>query len=89
MNKLYDEFDRNEKMNKTKEPIKMVLMSDLHVDYDYTPGMSNNCGKFLCCQSDSGLPTKESEAAGKWGDYQCDLSPKLAQNMLNFIKESI
>lgn len=67
----------------------MVLMSDLHIDYDYTPGMSNNCGKPLCCRSDSGKPTKASESAGEWGDYQCDLTEKVAKNMLNFIKETI
>lgn len=36
----------------------MALISDLHIDYDYTPGMSNHCGKPTCCRKDSGLPEK-------------------------------
>jgi len=44
------------------------------MDFDYTPGMSNDCGKPLCCRSDSGLPQMNGGAAGKWGDYKCDLN---------------
>jgi sphingomyelin phosphodiesterase len=57
-----------------KEYIKIALMSDLHMDFDYTVGMSNDCGKPLCCRSDSGLPQMNGQAAQKWGDYKCDLN---------------
>jgi len=49
--------------------IKAVLFSDIHLDFEYTPGMSNNCGRPQCCRASSGRPRKESEAAGKWGDF--------------------
>lgn len=56
-------------------------MSDLHIDYDYTPGMSNVCTRPICCRTESGVPTNSSNAAGKWGDYKCDLNERM---MLDF-----
>ena len=69
INKLYKEhkeyFDRatnttdksiNYKDTEDRKPIKVALFSDLHIDYDYQEGMNNDCGKPICCRSDSGLP---------------------------------
>lgn len=58
-----------------KKPIKIALISDLHIDYDYTPGFDNDCGKPLCCRKDSGIAPTPERAAGYWGDYKCDSSP--------------
>ena len=49
-------------------------MSDIHLDYDYTPGMSIDCGKPLCCRSDSGFPQNANGGAGNWGNRNCDTS---------------
>jgi len=65
------------------------MFSDLHVDFEYTPGNSNNCGKTLCCRKDSGAPKSPEETAGKWGDYQCDLAPNTMMNMFDFFKDVI
>ena len=70
------------------ELIKIAIISDLHVDYGYTPGMSNDCGKPICCRHDSGLPTKPSQIAKKWGDFNCDLAPWTLDSMMSFIKDS-
>lgn len=64
-------------------------MSDLHIDYDYTEGMSSDCNKPLCCRSDSGAPDSPDKAAGKWGNYQCDLNEIALKNMLEFIKDEL
>jgi len=61
-------------------------MSDLHIDYDYQVGASNDCGKPLCCRSDSGPPKSPQNAAGKWGDYKCDLNEGTLKNLLQQIK---
>ena len=37
--------------------------------------MDTDCGKPLCCRSDSGKAPSIERAAGKWGDYKCDLNP--------------
>ena len=36
--------------------MRIALLTDFHVDYDYTAGMSNECSQILCCRSASGLP---------------------------------
>lgn len=66
--------------------VKIAIISDLHIDYDYTPGMSKECGKPVCCRSDSGLPKDPSKAAGKWGDYKCDLNERMLLTMLDKIR---
>lgn len=68
VNKLY--ATNKDKFNTPgREPLKVVGISDLHIDYGYKEGMSNDCGRPLCCRGDSGLPTDPSKAAGKWGDF--------------------
>lgn len=52
--------------------IKVALISDLHMDWDYQPGMSTICGRPTCCRSDSGPPKSPETTSGKWGDYMCD-----------------
>jgi len=81
VNKLYEKESKNFR-TPGREPIKIAVISDLHIDFDYTPGMSNRCGKPLCCRSDSGLPTSEFETAGKWGDFECDPPAKTIINAL-------
>lgn len=85
VNDLYAKYDPKT----ARKPIKIALMSDLHVDFDYQEGMSNDCGKPLCCRSDSGLPEFTELAAGKWGDYNCDLNERTLKNMLSFIKDGV
>jgi sphingomyelin phosphodiesterase len=67
--------------------IKIVLMSDIHMSFDYVPGMSNKCEKVLCCRSDSGPPSNVNETAGFWGDYKCDIPPWTFQEVLKEIRE--
>jgi len=69
--------------------MKVAVISDLHLDYDYTPGMNSHCGKPLCCRSDSGLPDKPEHAAGKWGDQNCDMAEITALSMFKEIRENI
>lgn len=65
--------------------MRVYHVTDLHLNFDYTPGTSNNCGRIACCNSKSGIPLKEEEKAGKWGDYHCDTNPVL----LDKLKEAI
>ena len=88
INNLYKQEKKNFR-TKGREPLKIVLMSDIHLDYDYTPGMSIDCGKPLCCRSDSGFPQNANGGAGNWGNRNCDTSLKLLNNMLKTIREDI
>ena len=57
---------------KTGRTVKVVMFSDLHVDYDYQAGASIDCGNIICCRSDSGPAKSDDDMAGYWGDYRCD-----------------
>lgn len=72
-----------------KDLIKIALITDLHMDWDYTPGMSNVCGLPTCCRSDSGLPKSPEQAAGKWGDYECDPPAITVQHLLDHISQDL
>jgi len=88
MNKLYKE-NAPEFGKPGRELLKVVILSDLHLDYSYTEGADNDCGKPLCCRTDSGkAPTKE-RAAGKWGDYNCDTNELVFKSLLSHIKNDI
>ena len=52
------------------ELLKFALITDLHVDYGYLEGMSNDCGLPACCRADSGPPKIQAESSGKWGDFK-------------------
>mmetsp|Transcript_5628 Transcript_5628/g.6362 ORF Transcript_5628/g.6362 Transcript_5628/m.6362 type:complete len:443 (-) Transcript_5628:63-1391(-) len=55
----------------------MYHLSDLHWNINYAEGTNNNCGEIVCCKQGLKPPTKESEKAGKWGDYLCDANPMI------------
>ena len=65
------------------------MITDLHIDYDYLLGADNDCGKPLCCRSDSGKAPTAARSAGKWGDYNCDLNTLTLASMLSEIKNEI
>ena len=44
------------KVKEKGDLLKLALITDLHMDWDYTPGMSNVCGRPLCCRTESGFP---------------------------------
>lgn len=71
-----------------KDPIKVVLVTDLHIDPYYLAGTSNKCDENgSCCQT--GEPQSENDTAGKWGDYNCDLPNDTFQSMIKYVKEEI
>jgi sphingomyelin phosphodiesterase len=59
------------------------------MDFDYTPGMSKDCGKPLCCRSDSGPAKDKDDAAGKWGDFLCDPPVRTIQTLLDYVNEDL
>lgn len=72
-----------------KDLIKIAIVSDLHMQYDYVPGSSSQCGKIQCCRSDSGPGLTPETTAGKWGHYRCDLNVLTLNSMLDFIRKDI
>jgi hypothetical protein len=66
--------------------LKFAIISDIHLDYDYVEGADNDCGRPLCCRSDSGQAPSKDRSAGKWGDYACDLNVNTFNSLLSHIK---
>ncbi|KFM77578.1 Sphingomyelin phosphodiesterase, partial [Stegodyphus mimosarum] len=75
---------------KKNAPILRVLhLSDVHLDPFYKEGSEANCGEPLCCREASGTPAVPSDAAGYWGDYRnCDIPLRTLENMLNHINKT-
>ena len=69
--------------------LRALHVSDVHLDFDYTPGTLSNCKDYLCCRKDSGFPThKDDIAAGEWGSTMCDIPAKTFKSMLDHIVET-
>lgn len=52
--------------------LRVLHVSDIHVDLKYVPGSLAECKDPQCCRAEDGL-VNDSRAAGLWGDYRnCD-----------------
>ena len=54
------------------EVIKILHITDPHVDFNYTVGSNAKCNEPLCCRPENGPAPDAKSAAGQWGDYNCD-----------------
>lgn len=55
--------------------LRILHVSDLHVDTMYITGGNSDCDTPLCCRSMDGA--NATNAASVWGEYSCDLSPTM------------
>ena len=53
---------------------KVLHLSDLHVQLNYTVGSPSTCSSPICCTSDL-AKNAHSPPARYWGEYACDLPP--------------
>eukprot|EP00331_Platyophrya_macrostoma_P015218 CAMPEP_0176467452 /NCGR_PEP_ID=MMETSP0127-20121128/38469_1 /TAXON_ID=938130 /ORGANISM="Platyophrya macrostoma, Strain WH" /LENGTH=281 /DNA_ID=CAMNT_0017860759 /DNA_START=388 /DNA_END=1230 /DNA_ORIENTATION=+ len=86
---LKDKPKRDDPKPTGRETIKMLHISDVHVDFDYTPGMEADCGEPLCCEKMHGPAKSMNSSAGIWGSliYDCDLPPETAVQALRYIED--
>ena len=69
-----------------KDPIKVAMITDLHIDPHYVTGASNKCvSNGNCCKT--GTPGSDEDRAGRWGDYNCDLPNDTFLSMIKYVKE--
>ncbi|KAK7087201.1 sphingomyelin phosphodiesterase-like [Littorina saxatilis] len=55
--------------------LRVLHLTDIHLDVEYRPGADADCGEPLCCRAYDldPAPTRSSQA-GRWGDYRnCDM----------------
>ncbi|KAJ9057527.1 Sphingomyelin phosphodiesterase [Entomophthora muscae] len=64
--------------------LRILHLSDLHIDHKYTPGSEADCGLPICCRTIKISDIKRP--ANVWGDYNCDLAPSMLKSMLDYIK---
>lgn len=65
--------------------LKVLHLSDFHYDPLYMEGSNANCVEPLCCRKQNGITNKSSDAAGKWGDYRCDIPKRTIEHLLEHI----
>ncbi|KAF2878765.1 hypothetical protein ILUMI_27406 [Ignelater luminosus] len=66
-------------------PLKVLQITDIHYDPNYTLGSNAACDAPLCCQAGT-KPLKPEDSAGMWGDYRgCDTSWNLTIASLEHI----
>nr|CAB3266404.1 sphingomyelin phosphodiesterase 1 [Phallusia mammillata] len=65
-------------------PLKVLHISDLHIDLMYEPGSAINCDDPLCCRKGQQVSKKEAGNASYWGSYgYCDVPYWTVENMLS------
>ncbi|EYC07434.1 hypothetical protein Y032_0070g431 [Ancylostoma ceylanicum] len=63
--------------------LRVLQLTDLHVDFDYKPGSEADCDLPVCCREEIQSPKK---AAGYWGAVgKCDIPYWTFKNMLEHI----
>lgn len=63
------------------QTVKILQLTDIHLDLDYEIGKNTKCGKPMCCQSWEADGVDSSSSAGPHGDYKCDM-PRSAMEEL-------
>ena len=82
VNKQYQIIGSDQRNRKT---IKILHVTDMHLDLEYTEGTNAKCGDPICWRKENGLPPRPEDAAGKYGSYSCDLPPITANMFYEFI----
>ena len=73
--------------------LRILHLSDVHMDPDFAEGTVVNCDEPLCCRPWSQVAQGENvtEYSGKWGGAHgnCDLPQITLENMLEYIVQNI
>ncbi|XP_046336080.2 sphingomyelin phosphodiesterase-like [Haliotis rufescens] len=66
--------------------LRMLHLTDIHIDLMYEVGSNTDCGEPVCCRSNDGKPAPGVSGAGRWGDYrECDVSMSLVNTLFQHL----
>jgi len=72
--------------------LRILHLSDIHIDFEYQPGALAECGQPLCCRNSSTVgkkTTSTNQTAGFWGDYRhCDIPLWTVESMFDHISRN-
>ncbi|XP_042149253.1 sphingomyelin phosphodiesterase-like [Ixodes scapularis] len=70
--------------------LRVLHLSDTHVDPLYEEGSLASCAEYVCCHADDGRPHgPDQKAAGRWGTFQqCDIPVRTYESMLRHIRDT-
>ncbi|XP_075752511.1 sphingomyelin phosphodiesterase isoform X4 [Rhipicephalus microplus] len=70
--------------------LRVLHISDTHVDPAYSEGSEAVCNEPLCCHAgDVPAAKQQRRIAGRWGAFRtCDIPPKTFEHMLKTIRET-
>ena len=66
VNQQYRQINADPSPRKT---VKVLHITDLHLDFEYKEGTNVHCDEPLCCREHNGLAPSPEDAAGKYGSY--------------------
>ncbi|KAJ7767552.1 sphingomyelin phosphodiesterase [Mycena olivaceomarginata] len=69
-----------------RAPVRVVHLSDVHIDHMYTVGAEANCTKSICCRDFADSPETPTVPALPNGNSHCDSPVSLADSMLEEIE---
>lgn len=71
-----------------KKPLlRMLQLSDTHIDLSYAEGGNAVCGEPLCCRIPEKSSVPANHQSGYWGDYRdCDIPMRTLEGMLSHIR---
>lgn len=66
--------------------LRVLQLSDTHVDTQYATGGDAHCGEPMCCRESLVRKVPLDEQSGYWGDYRdCDVPLRTLEGMLKHI----
>ncbi|KAJ7082370.1 sphingomyelin phosphodiesterase [Mycena belliarum] len=74
-------------MSRGRAPVRVVHISDVHIDRMYTMGAEANCTKSICCRDFVDSPVTPTVPAGPNGNGHCDSPVTLADSMLREVEK--
>lgn len=74
-----------------KTPLKIVHISDIHVDLSYDVGANYNCTNSICCRpfTPADYPNVTQYPAGPYGNNKCDSPLSLEESMYAAIEQIV